>query len=582
MRARVADERAEGDRADEAEGEVHGARAASSVVRHPRASSARAHAEQSRAGACAGDVGVARAQRCEAVLARGSSGEDGDSDDGGRKIDGAADGDAADEPRGHALGREWPQFERRALGREEALRLWAELLLKRELDADFEELVLTTPRHASSALYLSAALKVESLFGAARGLLDSAAWTNEFRRALRTRPELVCAPLRVDDGGGGGGERCDCEACGRSNHPALFSMWLRGECADALAGWYGCGARPADAAPRNLPASAARRGVGFGVGRTCCARASAFHRALWFKAWAAEHARAAAAPLVGAGLSAEQVVERLIPAGERADGACVGARARPVACDLAAEIAERARVVLAGADGWSEERRAGGGGLGGQVDWRPTGAIRGQLGACVAWGARARARRDSDASDLDEPRAAARNGVRRRAAHGGDDGASGDASQVDAFEPRAPRARAALMLNGSARKRAQSSSVSGEGDGYFGRSGLVEGKGSELQSSAPHSSETEAEPSADDEGDESDGGGGETSASGERGCGGVPCAPPRTPRPTRERRLDAPTRAAAVRSPSAVVYRALCSGPASPTARARAIRRVPSCSASSG
>jgi hypothetical protein len=420
---------------------------------------------------------------------------------------------------------EWPPFARKSLEWDHAVRLWAELLLKCELDGDFEELVLSTPRHAGSALYLSAASRVESLFAATRdSVVDSCAWTAPFRAALHTRPELSCA-LPCASG-------ADCEACGRRNHPAESRLRLGGAPTDGLASWIGCGGRASPCARGGAAAGSDDDGDGsdddwggaaaadFLCGRVCRARASAYHDLLWFKLWAQAQLARAARPLSAAGVRASDIVERLIPqteqprqqrrgAAERrevrfADGG--GARGRSGQRDLGREIGERARLVLERAAEWNRERARG--------EDATTPSSHGRTPRLRDSGGHARG--DAGVFGGDEPDADADADVCRPRRLGPavgaallDDDDNDDDSDRDLWarpQPLAPRRRAAPRRDnaGDDGRRDEDARSCEDLDDYFGDGGLVEGDSESDGSAAAGSSEDEAELSAE-EAERSDG-----------------------------------------------------------------------------
>ncbi|KFY78201.1 hypothetical protein V499_02576 [Pseudogymnoascus sp. VKM F-103] len=75
-------------------------------------------------------------------------------------------------------------------------------------------------------IYIQAFRKLEpEARGLAQSKFSSAAWTENFTRALWSRPQFH----EEDISAGGEGEGRKCDACGRSNHPAKFRIQLLGK-----------------------------------------------------------------------------------------------------------------------------------------------------------------------------------------------------------------------------------------------------------------------------------------------------------------------------------------------------------------
>jgi len=388
---------------------------------------------------------------------------------------------------------------------DEAVRLWCELLLKSELDPDFERLVLSTPQNKDSALFLSAASKVDSVFTGIRdsfldstvesvfigirdSLLDSSAWAHPFRHALQTLPEML------------GAEVCggaDCEACGRKSHKAQIRVRLRGRKVDALARWIGGpGAKAIDSGRQSGRKYGTREDAGFEFlcGSHCYSRASAYHDVLHFKVWASGRLRAAAKQLAAQGMEPADIADKLLSPPNEGAGGSGRAKRLTGAGRVVQQIEERCQELLEQSTAWNAER--------GGVAKTPGSAGRGRLRVGVGEIPRLRGERSDDSGSGSNALGA---GVRAR----GKSPLMAPAaclinlSFADAPPQRAqskrhiqPQAKkrsrgAALMAVARAESKDESDEAATDEDDYFGKGGLVEGDGSELACDAS-SSEDEA------------------------------------------------------------------------------------------
>ncbi|GAQ77956.1 hypothetical protein KFL_000060210 [Klebsormidium nitens] len=148
----------------------------------------------------------------------------------------------------------------------------------------------------------------EALTSRRTQLVESTAWTPEFKRALDSRPGLACRDTRDHE---------DCQACGRANHPSTHIMVFSGE-----------RLRPGEVWEFDMAVSAASRlhndnegeedeneGEEFLVGRFCYARAMAYHALHHYK-WRFTRRLRKVLAKAGSGLKGEDAISAALMATE--------------------------------------------------------------------------------------------------------------------------------------------------------------------------------------------------------------------------------------------------------------------------
>eukprot|EP00850_Spirogloea_muscicola_P000341 SM000001S04743 [mRNA] locus=s1:1892999:1895294:- [translate_table: standard] len=153
---------------------------------------------------------------------------------------------------------------------EASFKVYTQYLLLCLQDADFSDQVKGRPE----AAYFGRSMRKveEALTHRKSGLVASNAWLSTFRRALDQHPDLRATPAFWG---------ASCEACGRKNHPASFTLHLAGHWQDVHSAWmYDMAARVSTHGNENCEEV---KEATFAVGSFCMARSRLYHTMHHFK-----------------------------------------------------------------------------------------------------------------------------------------------------------------------------------------------------------------------------------------------------------------------------------------------------------